>query len=374
MTIWRKLALGILPVLLAVPVFAFPRGARPELSSFEPPESIPQISVEKSGSIPTKPGLSLRLNADPGDVRVFTDESSQVTYHVVVQADSRAPGVQDFLKQFSLGARPVPGGVSLDAQLPWRIFHGQFAVSVEIHVPRKYSLKINTQGGNIDVQDIEGPVDLVTGGGNITVGSVSPTPGHAGNIAAHLETQGGHIRVGDVGGTLRATTAGGHITTGNIGGDGILQTGGGQIQTGRITGVATLETGGGNIRVDRTGSSVTADTAGGQIDITESPLEAAIPCTHGWRSQFTIDRVSGASVVETDGGGIFLRNVGATLHASSAQGDIVVYLSQQFGATIDAVVDRGDGHSIFADPGAAASDQLSGFRARPPQQFAAKAI
>src|SRR5579862_5118763 len=178
MTIWRKIAQGILPILLSVPTFAFPREASTELSSFDPPENIPQISVEKSGAIPTKPGMSLRLTADPGDVRIFTDESTQVTYHVVLQADSRSPGAEDFLKQFSLGARPVRGGVSLDAQLPWRIFHGQFAVSVEIHVPRKYSLKINTQGGNIDVQDIEGQVDLVTGGGNITVGSVSPAPGH----------------------------------------------------------------------------------------------------------------------------------------------------------------------------------------------------
>jgi TonB family protein len=357
MTIWRKIALGIFPILLSVPAFAFPREARPELSSFDTPESIPQISVEKSGAIPTKPGMSLRLNADPGDVRIFTDESSEVTYHVVVQADSTAPGAAEFLRQFNLGARPVHRGVSLDAQLPWRIFHGQFAVSFEIHVPRKYSLKINTQGGNIDVQDIEGQVDLVTGGGNITVGSVNPpvnakdasahsAPGHAGNIAAHLETQGGHIRIGDVAGTLRATTAGGHITTGNIGGDGILQTGGGQIQTGQITGVATLESGGGNIRVEKSGSSVTADTAGGQIDFAEA--SGAIR-THTGGGAVHIDHVSRAAVVETDGGGIFLRNVGAPLRVSSAEGDIVVYLPQQLGATIDAVVDRGDGHTILAD-------------------------
>ncbi len=102
MTIWRKIGLGILPLLLSVPAFAHPPVARPELSSFDPPESIPQISVEKSGAIPTKPGMCLRLNADPGDVHVFTDESSQVTYHVVVQVDSRFPGAAEFLRQFNL--------------------------------------------------------------------------------------------------------------------------------------------------------------------------------------------------------------------------------------------------------------------------------
>ncbi len=230
-------------------------------------------------------------------------------------------------------------------------------MSFEIHVPRKYSLKINTQGGNIDVQDVDGQVDLVTGGGNITVGSVSPAvgaketslpsaPGHTGENAIHLETQGGNIRIGDVAGTLKATTAGGHITTGNIDGDGILQTGGGQIQTGRITGVGTLGSGGGNIRVEKSGSSVTADTAGGQVDFAEA---SGTIRTRTGGGVVHIDHVTGTAVVETNGGGIFLRKVDAPLRVSSADGDIIVYLPQQLGATIDAVVDRGDGHTILAD-------------------------
>ena len=282
MTSWRKFALGILLALAASPALVSARHREP---GYDPVDNIPQISVEKSGTIPTKQGLCLQLNTDPGNVHIFTDESAQVSYRVVVEADSRDPGAEEFLRQFTLGARRIPGGVSLEAQLPWRKFHGQFGVSFEIHVPRRYNLKINTQGGNIEVQDIEGQVDLVTGGGNITVGRVGApgnvedtparsAPNRAGYIAARLETQGGHITIGDVAGTLRATTSGGHITAGNISGDGILRTGGGQIQTGRIAGVATLETGGGNIRVERSGSSATADTAGGQIDLTKPPVRS----------------------------------------------------------------------------------------------------
>jgi TonB family protein len=352
---WRKFAVAFLLALMALPAVVSARRRGP---GFDPAENIPQISVEKSGTIPTKQGLCLRLNTDPGNVHIFTNESTQVSYRVVVEADSRDPGAEDFLRQFTLGARRIPEGVSLEARLPWRKFPGQFGVSFEIHVPRQYCLKINTQGGNIEVQDIEGQVDLVTGGGNITVGSVGPrvttadTPlrsasNRAGSITALLETQGGNIAIGDVAGTLRATTSGGHITTGNIGGDAILRTGGGQIQTGRITGVATLETGGGNVRVARSGSSATADTSGGQIDFGEA-AGAIHAQTRG--GAVHIDHVTGPTVVETSGGGIFLRQVDAPLRVLSGEGDIVVYLPTQLAATIDAVVERGGGHSIVADP------------------------
>ena len=343
---WRQFAVGILPLFIAFPAFA-----RHREPAFDPAENFPQISVEKSGAIPTKPGLSLQLKTDPGNVHIFTDESAQVSYRVVVQADSRDPGAEEFLRQFTLGARRVSGGVSLEAQLPWRKFPGQFGVSFEIHVPRRYSLKINTQGGNIEVQDIEGPVDLVTGGGNITVGNIGPQAGtatsRAANLAVHLETQGGHITIGDVAGTLRATTSGGHITAGNIGGDGILHTGGGQIQTGRIAGVATLETGGGNIRVARSGSSATADTTGGQIDFGEAAGEIH---AHTGGGTIRIGHVTGPTVLETKGGGIFLGQVDAPLSVSSGEGDIVAYLPREFAATIDALVEQGGGHRIVSDP------------------------
>jgi TonB family protein len=383
---WRQFAVGILLAFVTSPAFAH----HWELG-YDPSESISQITAEKSGAIPTKQGLCLYLNADPGNVQIFTDESGQVSYRVVVEADSRDPGAEEFLRQFTLGARRIPGGVSLDAQLPWRTFHGRFGVTFEIHVPRRYNLKINTQGGNIDVQDIEGQVDLATAGGNITAGRVGAlvngeeAPVHsaaspAGRVAARLETQGGHITIGDAAGTLRAETSGGHIITGNISGDGILRTGGGHIQTGRIAGVAKLETGGGNIRVERTGSSVTADTAGGQIDFDEA---AGAIRVHTGGGAVHIDHVTGPTVLEANGGGIFLRQVDAPLHVSagsgsitawlndgigpedaareihnlsgasqlsSGGGDIIVYLPRQLAATIDAVVERGGGHSIVADP------------------------
>ncbi len=82
--------------------------------------------MERSGAVPIKQGQHLRVNADPGNVHIFTDETAQVSYLVRVEADSREPGAREFLEQFQLSARRVPGGVSLDGNLPWQKFGRAF--------------------------------------------------------------------------------------------------------------------------------------------------------------------------------------------------------------------------------------------------------
>ena len=59
MTTWRKYIFGILPLLIAFPAFA-----RHREPSYDPAGNASPVSVEKSGTIPTKPGLGLRLNHD----------------------------------------------------------------------------------------------------------------------------------------------------------------------------------------------------------------------------------------------------------------------------------------------------------------------
>ena len=345
MNSWRKFAVGILLTLVGSPAFLFahpqrPRSDFPALSlienpfSFDSAEDVQDLSVEKSGRISTRQGHALRVTAELGDVHVFTDESKHVSYHVVVRADSRDPGAEEFLRQFTLDARRFAGGVSIEARLPWRTFHGRFSLSMEVHVPRQYNVKIDTQGGNIQVQDLEGPVDLFTGGGNITASNVNPrvvsNASRVEYVAARLETRGGHIAIGDVTGTLRATTSGGHIFSGDIAGDAVLRTGGGQTRAGRISGTATLSTGGGNVYVASAGSSVTAYTAGGRIEFGEA---------------------GGEIRTNTEGGAIHIGRITGPAAISSGQGDIVVYLRRELAATIHAIVEQGNGHRIITDPG-----------------------
>ncbi len=322
-------------------------------------ENFPKISAEKSGDISTKNGRSLRVNLELGNVQVFTDESARISYRAIVEADSRDPGAEEFLRQSNFIARQMPWGIALDGKVPWQGLRGRFSATIEIHIPRRYNLEITTGGGNIEVHDIDGRISLISAGGNITAGRVGGEDDSGrdatGNksdrlkpvlpVAARIETQGGRVTVGDVTGTLRATTSGGHIITGDIGGDAILRTGGGQIYAGRIAGAATLDSGGGNIHVESAGSSITADTAGGGIVLRQSDEPLRVSANSGgitaWLRDIPAPKITGDTGVQK------LRRAS---QLSSTDGDIVVYIPRKLAATIDAIVEQGNGHRIAVDP------------------------
>jgi len=358
---------------------------------YDPSDDAPRVSAVKTGRLPTKDGLCLRISTDLGDLRILTDASQEVAYRVTLESESHDPNTENILREFSVAARTIPTGISIEGHSPRYVVPGRLQVSFYIHVPLNYCLDINTMGGNIDVQNIEGPVSLATAGGNITVRRVGagdsrkgPLPGGvqvAGRTAARLETRGGHITIGDVAGDLRATTAGGHITAGNIEGDATLHTGGGHIETGRVAGVSTLDTGGGNIRVASAGSSITANTGGGLIDLGNA--EGAIRANTGGGA-VRIEHFSGPAAVVASGGSVFLRQVNAPLRVSTAtggitawfndvepestvvahgirrvrgssqltsgEGDITVYLPRKLALTVDALVEQGAEHRIVTDP------------------------
>jgi len=327
----RRGTFGFAAACALVFALALPAAAKRRPSPRGVPAAGPRVSVKKEGVLRLRPGLRLRLTTDLGNLRFFTDSPDEIRYTVTAEADAREAGAEKFLNEFTLAARSVPSGVVMLGHVPWKTFRGQIWVNYEIHLPRRFNVDASTQAGNIEMQDIDGRVVLVTAGGNITAGNIGGGDGRTPRPAgwnsgeaplARLETQGGHIVVGDVAGDLRATTAGGHITTGNIDGDAVLRTGGGHIQTGRVSGVAQLDTGGGNIHVADANSTVTASTVGGQIDFGDA--EGTIHAQTGGGA-VRIERVSGPTQVESAGGAIFLRRVEGPLHASTATGNITAW-------------------------------------------------
>jgi TonB family protein len=337
-----------------------------------------RLSEEKTGTLTTRDGLRLRLVTDLGNVRILTQNpSGQVSYRVRIESDSRDADAPDLLKKYQFIARSTSAGVELTGQAAsfdlgrrkGAKVHGRLWVTYEVNVPRSYNLDVLTQAGNIETQDLDGRAVLVTSGGNITAGKVGGPEG----AGARLETQGGHIMVQDVNGELRAATAGGHIQAANVQGDAVLRSGGGHIRVGSISGTAQVETGGGNIIVQRAGSSVTATTGGGQIDLGEAA--GSIRARTGGGG-IRILRVTGPTQLETRGGSIYLTQVQGAVRAQtgagsitawlagdgkpgklkgasqleSGAGDIVVYLPRELAVTIEAVVEGGGEHHIEADP------------------------
>lgn len=133
-------------------------------------------------------------------------------------------------------------------------------VRFEISVPRDYNVDLETAGGNIKVDDLNGDLRSETAGGNLDFGNIS------GTIWAH--TAGGNITLEGSSGSADVSTSGGNITIGDVDGDVDAETSGGSIRIERAGGEVHASTAGGNIEVREVGGTIKATTSGGNVSAT----------------------------------------------------------------------------------------------------------
>jgi hypothetical protein len=325
-------------------------------------DSGPRVSQELYGTLATRDGQRLHLSTDLGNVVIHTQNTGKLTYHAHLEADALQKDAKQLLKSFAVIAHETPEGVSFRGQTFGHQLRGRLWVTIEIGVPKNYGLDIWTGGGNIETDDVNGRVTLSTAGGNIVAANVGGP--------AHLSTGGGHITMKNVSGDLSANTGGGHITTGSISGNATLHTNGGHIRVASVKGLARLDTGGGNITLEHSGGELVAETAGGQIEVGEAVGFVRAKTGGGG---IRVVRASSPTNLQTEGGSIYLTQVEGAVRASTGaggitawfvpapklpgtcdlqagEGDIVVYLPRQLAVTIDAQIQQGNEHHVFADP------------------------
>src|SRR6266478_3533877 len=331
----------VLAVLFSVacfvqPVFAAGAGETAAIEPSQPIEpGLQHAAAARNGVLATKDGLTLKLTTDLGSVnivRLDPGAAPVVRYTVHVETDARGPSAQRLLDAYSLKAKSISSGVEIAGTLPpqaARSADAQFWVQFEVAVPRGYSVDVNTEGGDITTGDIGGTASVRTQGGNIKMGRIGgsgPRDASLGRSSAKLETEGGHIQVLDVLGNLTAFTAGGHINVGNISGDASLRTGGGHVRAGQIGGRAELETVGGNITVAHAWNFVNVRTGGGQIDFGE--VRGSVHAQTGGGG-IRVMYVSGPMELESSSGSICLTRVAGALRAETGSGTIMAWINPE---------------------------------------------
>jgi hypothetical protein len=335
----------------------------PSAQTSDPQSANGRPARDFSGSIASHDAGRLHLKTDLGSIVIHTHDSPVVDYHVHLETDSSTKNASQLLKSFVVHARAVEDGVSLVGATSARLPAGRLWVTLELTIPKSYSIDASTGVGNITADDLTGHEMLLTQGGNITVGNVN------GN-ARLTAVAGGHINIKNVTGEVVAETGGGHISTGTIGGNASLHTHGGHIRSDSIAGVAHLDTDGGNITLEHAGADLIAETAGGQIQVGEAAgLVRAKTDGGGIR----VVRSSGPANLQSADGSIYLTQADGSVKASTAtggitawfvspskdsgecelqstRGDIVVYLGRKMPVTIDAEVQMGQTHGFVIDP------------------------
>lgn len=163
----------------------------------------------------------------------------------------------------------------------------------KIQVPKSFNMRIQTSGGDISVDQIDGEINLNTSGGDISVDKIK------GDV--NVTTSGGDLSLDNITGILKGHTSGGDIDIRQLTGTGDVKTSGGSITVRHATETLKLDTSGGDIEVEDVGADLRAHTSGGSIDV--------VNC-------------SGNADLNTSGGDINLRMIKGKIDAHTSGGDI----------------------------------------------------
>ena len=199
------------------------------------------------------------------------------------------------LDEYDLEVRESRGGLDFTAELRDRSIQ-KTALRVLLTVPRRFDIAIESGGGGIHIEDVEGGFTGQTGGGQIELrrvkGEARLSSGGGGieivesDLDGRVSTGGGEVLVRDVVGNVKATSGGGNVSYENVRSrDGdrrgpnnldigvalegtiLRSTAGGSLNIREAPQGAILETGGGDIDVRGARKFVKATTGGGDIEI-----------------------------------------------------------------------------------------------------------
>jgi putative adhesin len=112
---------------------------------------------------------ALSLRGYNGDIRLFADSGDTVRVRAVLKARS-----MDALGTLDVSVSRQGNGVQVNDVCPSQrhLFFWTFAdcdIDVEIHYPRSLALTLQSQNGDITLQDAAGPVSITNGNGDITI-------------------------------------------------------------------------------------------------------------------------------------------------------------------------------------------------------------
>ncbi|TWR26059.1 DUF4097 domain-containing protein [Mucilaginibacter achroorhodeus] len=133
------------------------------------------------------------------------------------------------------------------------------SIGFKVYVNAQTSTNLNTSGGTISIENLNGTQNFETSGGSLSITNVT------GNIKG--ETSGGSISVSNSRNNIDLETSGGGITANNCSGRIKLETSGGSLDLANLKGNVNAETSGGSIRGNNVDGELITSTSGGSINL-----------------------------------------------------------------------------------------------------------
>jgi len=228
----------------------------------------------------TTPGKRLEIDLTTGgSIEINGWDKNEVS----IIANLRGGDEEDY----SFKYKERSWGISVEISYEGRRRNGSGGVTLDVKVPKKYNIEMETMGGDLTVNGVEGRFSGETMGGEIELFNLKgeanlTTMGgeirvEDSELDGQVKTMGGEITLRDVIGNLDASTMGGEVSYRNTKKQDLredakevtISTMGGEIQVDDAPGGANVSTMGGEIKIRRARKFVKAKTMGGEIDIEE---------------------------------------------------------------------------------------------------------
>lgn len=225
-----------------------------------------QPYLTKEFTMEGKGDLDVRTSG--GSISVAGNNSNKVIVEMYVRQNGKIVDPQDAdirerLEEYRIDISKSSNTVSVIAEKKgtnWGFGKNNLSISFNVSVPEAMSCDLNTSGGSISIERLNGEQSLNTSGGSIKIHEIN------GNTKAR--TSGGSINVAGYQGKLDASTSGGSIKMSNSRGDLNVNTSGGSINLDDVAGNVNANTSGGGIKAKILvlESNLTLTTSGGSIN------------------------------------------------------------------------------------------------------------
>ena len=242
--------------------------------------ALPAISQPVERSFPVNSGELLTLDLKTGgDIEVTGWDGQEVS--VVARPYGRDGD------EIEIEIEKTRSGVEVTTEYRNRRHSHEGGANVEVRVPARFDVELNTMGGSVEIRGVEGTFEGTTMGGSLELANLKgdarlKTMGgrisvRSSDLEGTVETMGGEIEIENVSGGLEGKTMGGPVRyakssspgTSGRGNEVRISTMGGPISVAEAPYGADVSTMGGSIQIRSAKDHVKANTMGGEIEIHE---------------------------------------------------------------------------------------------------------
>jgi beta-lactamase regulating signal transducer with metallopeptidase domain/DUF4097 and DUF4098 domain-containing protein YvlB len=317
-----------------------------------------ELVASKLDQKPRSGGAPSSVAASPGETLVLDLETGG-TIQVSGWGEPRVSVVTRLggrdAKDTNVDVERVGDGVRLHAWYGNRATSHSSSHEFVIQVPRHFNVRLDSAGGDVWIEDVEGEFRGTTGGGELTLrkvkgraelstggGEIEVTDA---DLEGHVSTGGGQVNLSNVSGGLRATSGSGPVIRSGQRSDADFESRSEErTSSGRSTTSGSVTTYMDDVPARRHSlerGAVQIEQAGGDVELGDAPHGAVISTGGG---SITVGSASDFVDASTGGGRIEIGPVAGSVHASTGAGDVTVTLVDPAGReqTVEVFTGSGD--------------------------------